>query len=81
MLYEVITHSLLSQGVLNQFNLIFCRNVLIYFQKSLQDKVFDLFSNSLIRNGFLVLGEAETIGNHHAFSVYDKQLKIYRHNA
>ena len=45
-------HNLVSDSSINEFNLIFCRNVLIYFDKSLQQKVFDLIDESLIRNTF-----------------------------
>jgi chemotaxis protein methyltransferase CheR len=43
------------------FDLIVCRNVIIYFNPDLQDRVFDLFYNSLIENGTLILGVHETI--------------------
>jgi chemotaxis protein methyltransferase CheR len=55
------THNLVSDGSFNEFQLIFCRNVLIYFDKVLQDKVFDLFDASLESLGFLVLGSKENI--------------------
>jgi chemotaxis protein methyltransferase CheR len=41
--------------------LIVCRNVLIYFDKNLQDRVLDLFEKSLIRRGFLALGTKESL--------------------
>lgn len=43
------------------FDLIMCRNVIIYFNYSLQNKIFDLFYNSLCRDGFLMLGIHESI--------------------
>ncbi len=52
-------HSLVNEGILNEFHLILCRNVLIYFNSDLQQQVFRLFKKSLIPNGFLVLGESE----------------------
>ncbi len=55
------THNLVSDRSFNEFQLIFCRNVLIYFEKNLQDKVFDLFDNSLENLGFLALGAKETL--------------------
>ena len=55
------THNLVSDRSFNEFQLIFCRNVLIYFDKTLQDKVFNLFDDSLEKLGFLVLGSKENI--------------------
>lgn len=54
-------HNLVSDGSFNEFQLILCRNVLIYFNKQLQDKVIRLFSNSLDKLGFLALGTKETL--------------------
>ncbi len=54
-------HNLVSDRSFNEFQLIFCRNVLIYFDKVLQDKVFDLFDDSLEKLGFLVLGSKENL--------------------
>lgn len=55
------THNLVSDSSFNSFQLIICRNVLIYFDRSLQEKVFNLFDNSLENNGFLALGARETL--------------------
>jgi chemotaxis protein methyltransferase CheR len=57
----VATHNLVSDRSFNEFQLIFCRNVLIYFDKDLQDKVLTLFDDSLDKLGFLVLGSKENI--------------------
>jgi len=54
-------HNLVSDGSFNEFQLILCRNVLIYFNKDLQDKVMKLFDNSLEKLGFLALGTKETL--------------------
>lgn len=54
-------HNLVSDSSFNEFQLIVCRNVLIYFDKDLQSKVFTLFDESLERLGFLALGSRETI--------------------
>jgi chemotaxis protein methyltransferase CheR len=54
-------HNLVTDGVFAEMHLIFCRNVLIYFNNSLQHKVAQLFHKSLIRNGFLFLGENEKV--------------------
>jgi chemotaxis protein methyltransferase CheR len=53
-------HNLVSDGILNEFQLIICRNVLIYFNKDLTLKVFDLFDRSLESGGVLLLGQSET---------------------
>lgn len=55
------THNLVSDRSFNEFQLILCRNVLIYFDKPLQDKIFILFDDSLEKLGFLVLGAKENI--------------------
>lgn len=55
------THNLVSDTSFNEFQLIMCRNVLIYFDKDLQDKALQLFDNSMEPHGFLVLGSKETI--------------------
>lgn len=55
------THNLVSDGSFNEFQLILCRNVMIYFNRALQDKVLKLFDQSLQSLGFLALGSKETI--------------------
>lgn len=55
------THNLASESSFNQFQLIMCRNVLIYFEKELQLRVFNLFNDSLEKLGFLALGSKETL--------------------
>jgi chemotaxis protein methyltransferase CheR len=47
--------------VFNEFHAIVCRNVMIYFDRSLQRRVFQLFHDSLVRFGVLGLGHRETI--------------------
>ena len=55
------THNLATDGVFGEMHLIMCRNVLIYFDKELQDRVIGLFHDSLIRKGILCLGEKESL--------------------
>ncbi|WP_437919824.1 CheR family methyltransferase [Sphingobacterium sp. LRF_L2] len=55
------THNLVSDSSFNEFQLIVCRNVLIYFDKDLQNNVFSLFDDSLDNLGFLALGAKETL--------------------
>lgn len=54
-------HNLVTDRSFNEFQLIVCRNVLIYFNKDLQDKVLHLFSDSLEQLGFMALGAKETL--------------------
>jgi chemotaxis protein methyltransferase CheR len=54
-------HNLVSDRGFNEFHAIVCRNVMIYFDRSLQSRVFQLFHDSLIRFGVLALGHKETI--------------------
>jgi chemotaxis protein methyltransferase CheR len=74
-------HNLVTDSVFGEMNLIMCRNVLIYFNRELQDRVIELFFESLCSGGFLCLGSKETI----RFSKYSdsfedvvKNQKIYR---
>lgn len=55
------THNLVSDTSFNEFQLILCRNVLIYFDKDLQDRVFRIFDESLQNLGYLALGAKETL--------------------
>jgi chemotaxis protein methyltransferase CheR len=54
-------HNLVSDRSFNEFHVIVCRNVMIYFDRSLQERVFSLFHESLVRFGVLALGHKETI--------------------
>jgi chemotaxis protein methyltransferase CheR len=55
------THNLVSDRSFNEFQLICCRNVLIYFDRDLQERVFSLFDDSLETLGYLALGSKETL--------------------
>ena len=54
-------HNLASDGPFNEFNLILCRNVLIYFDRTLRDQVLRLLDSSLCRFGVLGIGRKETL--------------------
>jgi len=54
-------HNLVSDNSFNEFDMILCRNVLIYFDNDLQKRVINLFDESLSMLGFLALGSKETI--------------------
>ncbi|RZM28107.1 MAG: protein-glutamate O-methyltransferase CheR [Pedobacter sp.] len=73
-------HNLASDTVFNEFQLISCRNVLIYFNEELQKRVIDLFYKSLANFGFLCLGSKETLRSSEEgrFKVIDKKNNIYQ---
>ena len=54
-------HNLVTDGSFNEFNLILCRNVMIYFNRSLQDRVHRLLYDSLANFGVLGLGAREVL--------------------
>jgi chemotaxis protein methyltransferase CheR len=58
---HVFQHDLVSDYSLGEMQLIFCRNVLIYFGADLRRRVFDLFDDALSRGGFLCLGSSEAL--------------------
>lgn len=74
-------HNLVSDRSFNEFHVIVCRNVMIYFDRSLQEKVHQLFLDSLAPFGVLALGRKETMTHSaHAerFDVVDDLERIYR---
>lgn len=74
-------HSLATDAVFAEVHLISCRNVLIYFDRELQDRAIGLFDNSLVRKGFLGLGAKESLrfSRHaEAFAEFDRAERIYQ---
>ncbi len=74
-------HSLVSDQVFAEVHLVSCRNVLIYFDRDLQDRTVGLFRDSLVHGGFLGLGSQETLRfSRHAqeFASYDRGARLYR---
>jgi chemotaxis protein methyltransferase CheR len=74
-------HNLVQDRSFNTFNVILCRNVMIYFDRALQTRVHQLFYDSLERLGILALGHKESIrftGIEHAYEELDPQEKLYR---
>jgi two-component system, chemotaxis family, CheB/CheR fusion protein len=66
----------------SRLDLILCRNVLIYMSAVLQRRLINVFHYALKRTGFLMLGEAETIGGHaDLFELLDKKYKLYSKRA
>jgi chemotaxis protein methyltransferase CheR len=59
-----------------KFDIIFCRNVIIYFNYNLQNRVFEMFQNCLYEGGYLILGMHETILGPHASS-FEKKDQVY----
>jgi chemotaxis protein methyltransferase CheR len=77
-------HSLVSDAAFAEMQLISCRNVLIYFVREMQDRVFGLFKDSLSPQGFLGLGAKETVRfSQHAgaFADFARTQRIYRRQA
>lgn len=76
-------HNLASDEVFSEMQLISSRNVLIYFDRELQDRAIGLFGESLVRGGFLGLGSKETLrfsSQSAAFDDFDEREKLYRRN-
>jgi len=74
-------HNLVTDSVFAEVHLILCRNVLIYFDKSLQNKVQKLFYDSLINSGILCLGNKEGIRFtefHEKYSELDIKQRIFK---
>lgn len=74
-------HSLATDSVFSETHLVSCRNVLIYFNRGLQDRALGLFHDSLAHRGFLGLGAKETLefsGYAGRFEVVSRPDRIYR---
>jgi chemotaxis protein methyltransferase CheR len=74
-------HNLAMDTSFNELHVIVCRNVMIYFNRNLQNRVVDLFSASLVRLGFLCLGSKESLkgcAGEAAYDVVDADERIYR---
>jgi chemotaxis protein methyltransferase CheR len=74
-------HNLVSDRSFNEFNVIICRNVMIYFDRALQDRVHRLFHESLMTFGVLGLGHKESISfspHADAYEELDTNEKLYR---
>ncbi|CAN7649454.1 protein-glutamate O-methyltransferase CheR [Agrobacterium genomosp. 3] len=74
-------HSLVTDAVFGEMNLISCRNVMIYFDRPLQDRTIGLFKESLARKGFLGIGAKESLrfsAHANAFTDVVREEKIYQ---
>jgi chemotaxis protein methyltransferase CheR len=77
-------HNLVTDGSFAEFNVIVCRNVMIYFDRNLQNRVHGLFYESLSRFGVLALGSKETLrftDYEDRYEVLDAREKIFRRTA
>ncbi|MBB72438.1 MAG: chemotaxis protein CheR [Legionellales bacterium] len=74
-------HNLIRDSSFGTMNIIFCRNVYIYFEPELQDRVTQLFLDSLAPGGFICLGSKESIhieNYPHELEVFNERARIYR---
>jgi chemotaxis protein methyltransferase CheR len=74
-------HNLVGDTVFGEMQMIICRNVIIYFDNTLKERVFRLFDNSLCNGGFLCLGPKETLdfsSIRDRYELIDKKEKIYQ---
>ncbi|MGU3496248.1 CheR family methyltransferase [Xanthobacteraceae bacterium A53D] len=74
-------HSLVTDAVFGEMHLVSCRNVLIYFDRALQDQALKLFRDSLTRKGFLGLGSKESLrfsAYSDAFTDFVREEKIFQ---
>jgi chemotaxis protein methyltransferase CheR len=75
------SHNLVTDGVFSEVHLIVCRNVLIYFDRTLQNQVLRLFHDSLVRGGILALGSKESVQFSEVgkdFKTLSQKWKIYQ---
>lgn len=74
-------HNLVTDSVFADVNLILCRNVLIYFDKTLQERVVSLFHESLVPSGILCLGTKESLKftcHEDQFDIIDEKQRIFK---
>ncbi len=74
-------HSLATDEVFLEAHLVSCRNVLIYFDRVLQNRAVGLFERALVRRGFLGVGSKETLrfsDQHEAFDAFRERERIYQ---
>jgi chemotaxis protein methyltransferase CheR len=74
-------HNLVTDGSFGEMDMIVCRNVLIYFERELQNRVIGLFEHSLKRSGFLCIGSKESLRFskwNDRFEEFDANQRIYR---
>lgn len=71
-------HDLILQNYESNFDLIICRNVVIYFNQDVKDKIYEKFSKSLKKGGLLFVGATESIYNYRDYGFEKASTFIYR---
>jgi chemotaxis protein methyltransferase CheR len=73
-------HNLVHDPIDKKFDIIFCRNVMIYFDENLKYQVLSMFNEQLNDNGFLIIGYYDTLPDSckDIFDIYDNKTRIYR---
>jgi chemotaxis protein methyltransferase CheR len=74
-------HNLVVDNAFSKFDLILCRNVMIYFNKELQDNVYQTFAGSLFKDAYLAIGMKETMNYSPAFKLFKEvrgDVRIYQ---
>ena len=74
-------HNLVTDASFNEFQVILCRNVLIYFNARLQDHIHHLLYESLAESGILALGKQESLrltSHESSFRILDRREKIFQ---
>lgn len=73
-------HNLVHDPMNEKFDIIFCRNVMIYFDEKLKTQVLNLFNNSLNEGGYLIIGYYDIMpdSGKALFDLYDVKTRIYR---
>jgi chemotaxis protein methyltransferase CheR len=77
----IARHNLVTDRSFNEFHVIMCRNVMIYFNSQLRDQVHKLFYDSLSHEGFLIVGGKESISftpMSKQYETWDDQHRIFR---
>ncbi len=73
-------HNIFSDAPLRKIDILFCRNTIIYFSQESKKDLYRVFNNSLIMNGYLILGKAESFitFKHYGFEIFEKKNHIFR---
>jgi chemotaxis protein methyltransferase CheR len=74
-------HDLVTGDIFNKFDLVLCRNVMIYFNQALQNEVLKKFHESLFKYGYLAIGSKESLiwcDYANRFIVVNNEEKIYK---
>lgn len=73
-------HNLVMDAMVEKFDIIFCRNVMIYFDESLKNRVLDLLYKALKPDGYLIIGYYDIMPDYgkELFEIYDVKTRIYK---